>query len=106
MDSLPMKWTLVASHGLDVVLKSLANRRVFHALAKLQNGSYGLTKASTRQPDHHALGAYRQSEPLNTLFITSREHIGSWNKAPERVFRTCLGKYSCFSHFGGLIKWS
>jgi hypothetical protein len=101
-----MKWTPVDSHGLDVVLKPLATSRVFHALEKLQDGGYGLTKASTRQHDHHAPGTYRQSEPLNALFIPSREHIGSWNKAPKRDFWTCQGKYSCFSHFGGLIKWS
>jgi len=101
-----MKWMLFASHGLDVVLKPLATSRVFHALEKLQDGGYGLTKASTRQPDHHALGAYRQCKTLNAPVIPSREHVGSRNKAPERVFRTCLGKYSCFSHFGGLIKWS
>jgi hypothetical protein len=100
-----MKWMLVASHGLDVVLTLLANRRVFHALEKLQDGSYGLTKASTPQHNHHTLGACSQSEPLKALFFPVRDHFGSRDKTAERDFWACQGKYSCFYHLGGTAKW-
>ena len=56
-----MKWTPVGSRGLEVVLKPLVKERVFHALEKLQDGSYGPTQTSTWQADHHTPGPYRQS---------------------------------------------
>ena len=56
-----MKWTPVGSHGLEVVLKPLVKERIFHALEKLQDGSYGPTQASIWQSDHHTSGPYRQS---------------------------------------------
>ncbi len=101
-----MKWTPVGLHGLEVVLKPLANEQVFHALEKLQDGSYGLKQASIWQPDHHTLGAYRQFKPLKALFFPAREYIGSWNKAAELFLWTCHGKSICFCHFGGSTKWS
>jgi len=100
-----MKWTPVGSHGLEVVLKPLAEERVFHALEKLQDGSFGPTRAAPRQPDYHTPRARRQFESLKALFFPAREHIGSWNTAAEHVFWTCHGKYSCFYHFGGSTKW-
>jgi hypothetical protein len=106
MDSLPMMWTSVGSHGLEVVLEPLARERVFNALEKLPNGSQGPTQAAFWQSNHHTSGAHRQFEPLKALFFPAREHIGSWNKAAEHVVSTGHGKYSCFSHFGGSTKWS
>jgi len=70
-----MKWSFVDSCGLDIVLKPQANGRVFHAHEKLQQGSYGLTKASIRQPCHRTLGACRQFDPLTILFFRTREYI-------------------------------
>jgi len=61
MDSPPMKWTPVGSHGLEVILKPLAMERIFHALERLQAGSHGSTQASIWQADHHPPGPYRQS---------------------------------------------
>jgi hypothetical protein len=41
MDSKPMTWTIVASCGLEVFPKPLANGRVFHAFDKLQTVALG-----------------------------------------------------------------
>lgn len=101
-----MKWTLVDSHGLDVVLKPLAQGRVFHALEKLQKGSDGLTQTSTRQVDLHRPGACRQSEAHKALLFLVREHLLGWNKAAERFVWTRYGKHSCLCHSGGFTKWS
>ncbi len=100
-----MKWTPVGSHGLEVVLKSLARMRVIYALQKLQSGSHGSTQAANLHTDCHTLGAYRQFKPLKALFFLAREHIGSWIKAAEHVVCTSPGRYSCFCHFGGSTKW-
>jgi hypothetical protein len=100
-----MMWTPVGSHGLEVVLEPLARKRVFHALEKLQDGSYGPTHASTCQADHQTPGAHHQFEPLKALFFPAGEHIGSRNQAAEHVLWTCHGQYSCFCHFGGSAKW-
>ena len=86
-----MKCMLVDSHGLGIVHDPLANRRVACALEKLQDGGYGLAQATNWQPDHHGLGAYRQPESLKALFFPARVHIGSCNKAAERVPGTCHG---------------
>ena len=72
-----MKWTLVDSHSLDDVLKSLANGRVVYVLEKLPDGSYGLARFSSWQPGHYMLGAFCQSEPLKVLFFPVREFIGT-----------------------------
>ena len=75
-----MKWTPVGSRGLEVVLKPLVKERVFHALEKLQDGSYGPTQTSTWQADHHTPELYRQLEPLKALFFPAREHFGGSTK--------------------------
>jgi len=63
-----MKWTLVGSHGLDVVPKPLANERDFHAHEKLQNGSHGPKQSSTWQADRHT--------PSTHLLRCSFYHFG------------------------------
>jgi len=105
MDSLPMKWTPVGSHGLEVVLEPPASMRVIYAPQKLQSGSQGSTRAAYLHSDHDTLCAYRQFEPLKTLFFLAREHIGRWIKAAEHVVCTRLGKYNCLCQFGGPAKW-
>lgn len=99
-----MKWTLVDPHGLDVVLKPLAKRRVFRALEKLQDSSYGLTQTPTWQLIPTP-GAYRQSEPLKALFFPAREPTGCCNKAAEPVLCACHGEASSSRHSGGSAKW-
>jgi len=79
-----MKWSLVDSYGLDVVLKTLAKIRAVHALQKLQHGSYGLAKASIRQAGHHSFGACHQFKPLKTPFFQARKPICSWNCRADR----------------------
>lgn len=75
-----MTWTFIDSCGLEVVLKPLANERVFHAFKKLQNGSYGLPHISSLQPDPSS-----QPEPLKPTFFTAREHIPT-GTAPHGAF--------------------
>ena len=81
---MPMKWSLVDSYGLDVVLRTLAKIRALHALQKLQHGSYGLSEASIRQAGQHTFGACHQFEPLKTSFFRARESACSWNCPDHR----------------------
>jgi hypothetical protein len=101
-----MKWTLVDSQGLIVVLRHLANGRVTHALERLQEGSHGLTQALAWHTDHHTHGACRPPESLKALFFPQRELFGSWKAASEPVLWPRHDKYSCSRHFGGSAKWS
>jgi formate hydrogenlyase subunit 6/NADH:ubiquinone oxidoreductase subunit I len=73
-----MKWTLVDSSGLDDVLVSLAEGRDVFALQSQDSGSYSLTKTSAWDSEALTLGAYRQTEPLKSLFFPAREFIGRW----------------------------
>jgi hypothetical protein len=82
-----MKWTSVDSHGLDVVLKPLANRRVFHALKKLQDGSLGLAQSSILSSGFHTPGISRRLESLKALLFTARKPFGG------------------FCELGGSAKW-
>lgn len=50
--SATMMLTRVDSHGLDVVLKPLADKRVVDTYEKLQKGSYELKQAPIRPLDH------------------------------------------------------
>lgn len=45
-----MTWTIVASCGLDVFPKPLANGRVFHAFNKLQTVAMGHHTPQVRNP--------------------------------------------------------
>jgi hypothetical protein len=82
-----MKWTPVDAHGSDFVLRFLTSGHNFHALERLQNGSFGLTQTASRPPDHHRLGASRQPEFLKVFFFPALEPGGN------------------FCHFGGSAKW-
>jgi len=79
-----MKWTLVDSSGLDDVLVSLADGRDVYALESHGNGSYGLTQTPAWDSEHHTLGAFRQTEPLKSLFFPAREFIGRWQNPPAQ----------------------
>jgi len=71
-----MKLTPVYSQGLDVVLKPLAYRRVFHALKKLQDGSLGLAQTSIWQSDLHTPGISRRLESLKAPLLTAPKPMG------------------------------
>jgi len=73
-----MKWTLVDASGLDDVLVSLAEGRDVFALQSQDSGSYSLTKTSAWDSECLTLGAYRQTEPLKSIFFPAREFIGRW----------------------------
>ena len=79
-----MKWTLVDASGLDDVLVSLAVGRDVFALQSHENGGYSLTQTSAWVSGSHTLGAYRQIEPLKSLFFPAREFIGRWQGPSER----------------------
>ena len=63
-----MKLALVDSHGLEVVLKPLAIRRVVYAHEKLQNGSYELKQAQISPPHHYPQIVSRLSVRLQAIF--------------------------------------
>jgi hypothetical protein len=79
-----MKWTLVDSSGLDDVLVSLAEGRDVFALQSQDSGSYSLTKTSAWDSEALTLGAYRQTEPLKSLFFPAREFIGRWRSPAQQ----------------------
>lgn len=63
-----MKWTLVDSHGLDVVPKLLANERDLHTRGKLLNSGYGFSQAPAWQAEHYT--------PASQLLHFSFYHFG------------------------------
>jgi hypothetical protein len=79
-----MKWTLVDSHGREVVLRPPANGRDIYALEGLQERSRGILHAPTGPTDHHAPGACHQPEPLKPQLFPARHHGGHRNRPAGR----------------------
>jgi len=86
MDSQPMTWTIVDSCGLDLVPRSLANGRAFHAFRKLQIGSYGPSYASSSRLDHNPPG------PLNSSFFPAHEHTLSATTYRNAFFESSVAR--------------
>jgi len=103
-----MKWTIGVSGSLDEFLAILAKGLQVYALETLDNGSYRLSQANAWQSGRHTLGAFRQTEPLKTLFFPAREFIGRWKDPilrepmPERIVfgvKNCdLSSLGVFDH--------
>jgi sulfhydrogenase subunit beta (sulfur reductase) len=103
-----MQWTLADPHGLEDVLVGLAAGREVYALEGPRNGAYQFAHAARWLKGRHTLGAWRQTEPLKSLFFPAREFIGRWDGGesrqplPERIVfgvKNCdLSSLAVFDH--------
>jgi len=72
-----MMCTINASGSLDDTPSSLANGRDICAINSLENSKYGLSHTTHWRPGIHALGDFRQTEPLKALFSPDPYHAHS-----------------------------
>ena len=103
-----MKWTPRDARGLDNVLIALSNGREVYAPIKGGDGSLRYSRSATWRTAQNTLGAFRQAEPLKTLFFPPREFIGAWDgrsartPMPERIVfgvKNCdLSSLAIFDH--------
>jgi len=70
-----MKWTIVDSHGQDVVLGLLVTGRDDFIPGKLQQCSSGLTQAAVYPPNYPAPDAFRQADLSAAFFSPTRGHL-------------------------------
>ena len=99
-----MKWTPVDSHGLDVVLKPLANERGFGALEKLQHGSYGLAQIpSFKTAIHIPLAHFRAA--VEWLLFAAGTPVNNRTKAARPSPATYRVRRSRVWPSGGPAKW-
>ena len=105
---MPMKWTIVGSHGLDVVLEPPACVRVVRTREKLLNDSYGLKQAPTRYAGFHTMEPKatrrpwlgKSSEASGTRRVVRSFHAVERSRLPPKAG---AGKRDSFNLFRDIL---
>lgn len=93
-----MQRTLADGYSLSDVLGALGEGREVYALEGDEAAGYHLVRATAWRAELHALGAYRQVEPLKALLFRPREYLGEFGTPAQPgpdVERVVFGVKNC-----------